>query len=169
MPLWWTVSDSEPGPFNRSQARNRAVAHAKEKGAKIIVLSDADTIPEAGPLERAIQLTREDGKPRLPYDRYYLLNKAETEKFVAGDWFDLRASWVYPSVSGVSVLSVDWFMDNQYDERYVNWGHEDNDFAARAQFERVSGNVYAMWHTPDERGSATDANLKLYKETYGLD
>jgi len=167
-PMRTFLGDSRSDTFSRAQAINNAVLEAYREGYTTVIINDADTIPEKDPLELAVKLTELDGKPRLPYHKYYLLNQQETYKFVRGAWFDLRASWVYPSVSGVMVINTPWFeAKGGFDTRYVGWGHEDSDFAALAQFERVQGTVYSMWHPQSERGEQTEANHRLYKEKYG--
>lgn len=160
------TADSDPGPFSRSQAINRAVARAYDAGHATIVISDADTLVQAGPLARAVDLTSRDGKSRLPYDKYILMTQGQTNLFVhtgsvTGDVYE-------GACSGVLVVRVDTFYQiGQFDERYLGWGYEDIDFAIRAQFERVPGTCWGMYHEPDERAELTAANKLLLKETHG--
>lgn len=172
MPLRTFLGDSDSEPFSRAQAINHAAWVAYRAGCSIAVINDADTIPELVPLLNAIEQTRKDREPRLPYDTYYLLNARESARFIRGDWFDLRATRKYPSVSGILVVDLDWFTSedefNGFDPRYVGWGHEDNDWAARAQPRRVLGSVYALHHEAERGGPATEANHLIYKDTYGV-
>jgi hypothetical protein len=162
----FTADSDEDKPFSRSQAINRAVALAFEAGHGTIVISDADTLVQAGPLARAVDMTSRDGKSRLPYDKYILMTQGQTNLYVhtgrvTGDVYE-------GACSGVLVVRVDTFYQlGQFDERYVGWGYEDIDFAVRAQFERVPGTCWGMYHEPDERAELTAANKALLRDTHG--
>jgi len=99
-----------------------------------------------------------DRKSRLPYDKYILMTKLQTDLFihrgrVTGDEY-------VGACSGVLVIHREtWDLLGGFDERYVGWGAEDVEFAIRHQFERVPGTCWGMWHPPAERGALTQANM----------
>jgi len=171
--LGYTVyfADSDPGEFSRAQAANKAVAQALAEGHDVVVVNDADTISTPSSLRNAIDRTRLDGRPRLPYDKYVLMDQPQTESYLKSPvWSNLPDEPEYVgSVSGVLVFRSDSWLDiGGFDERYRGWGHEDNDMAARAGFDRVPGRVWSLYHQPDDRSVSDPRNLRIYRETYGL-
>lgn len=159
--------DSTGPVFSRAQAINRAVRAAEAVDARVVIINDADTLPSQASLVKAVGLTLRDGKPRLPYDRYYLMDAQKTKDYLDVGLLPTRG--VYEgAVSGCLVVDVNHFWEvGGFDEDYVGWGHEDSDFAARIQFERIPGSVYSLWHPQAPRDAYAELNAKRYQERWG--
>lgn len=165
VPIFFADSDPDQ-EFSRAQAINRAVADAAAAGHGLFVINDADTLPEYLALYEAITLTDKDGKPRLPYDKYVLMDANQTALFRHSG--ELPDGPVYDNAcSGVQVFRLDsWLVLGGYDERYRGWGHEDSDLGVRAQFERVPGRIWSLWHEPDDRSVSGPRNLEIFNSTH---
>ena len=158
--------ESDPGEFSRSQAANRAVGQALDAGHDVVVVNDADTISTRRSLLTAIELTREDGEPRLPYDEYVLMDQAQTDLYSVTGLLPNGPTYDN-ACSGVLVFRADsWREIGGFDERYRGWGHEDSDMGVRAQFARVPGRVWSLWHEPDDRSVSNPRNLKIFNDTH---
>lgn len=167
---WWSrhapgvelcIADSDPDqPFNRSQARNRAV---QESTKSYLLIADADSVVEPPALFLASRFILEDDKRWiLPYETYYNLE----EEFSSSVWVrgeallndDVKYEHKIPSpisppaVSGLLVMSRRVFDEaGGYDERFMGWGWEDNAFALAltalgGPLLRLPGNCYHLWH-----------------------
>lgn len=150
---WWVnygfnviTGDSDHETFNLSAARNRAVAKAT---SNIVVVADADTVPDAKALDTAIYACRRHGGVWWPFDTYTYL--ADSVK--PGDNLEnAPTEHVYPnSVGGLFViLRADYWRLGGFDERFDRWGHEDRAWelvvTELSSFHRVPGTVYAFNH-----------------------
>lgn len=118
--------DSKPGePFNLAQARNRCVEQAP---ARVVVLSDADVIPERRPLLAAIAAARTSNRAQLPYTLYRPLTERGTNAVANGVPITAAeyALQMRGAVSGVQVTRADiWHSHGGQDERFRGWGFED--------------------------------------------
>ena len=150
--------DSGHTPFSRAGSRNEGVRQATVAGADIVVLCDADTLPEAEPLHAAIEAAT-DGRLHLPYTWYQGLSRSGTAAYFAGVpaadcATDLAHEW---ATGGVLVIQPDaWWAMGGMDERYVGWGFEDA--AARVCADALlgptvkhAGAITHLWH-PQESG-----------------
>src|SRR5690606_42077671 len=77
-------ADSGHTPFSRAGSRNHGAALAMAAGAVVIVVGDADTIPEPGPLHAAIGQAATDGRLHTPYTRFLGLTAHGTRDHLAG-------------------------------------------------------------------------------------
>lgn len=162
------TSDSEGPVFSRSRAINRTVIRAFEAGHEVAVINDADTLCGTLPLHSAIAKTSTDKKSRLPYDKYILMDQAQTNRYV--NTHEVTGGAYEGACSGILVVHRDtWYKLGGFDERYIGWGYEDIDFAIRHQFEREHGTCWGMWHPPEDRSESAPANLRLLRDTYGED
>ena len=156
--LPYVLADSDGPVFSRAQAINRAVNRAFADGHEVVVINDADTLCDPESLGVAVWLTAGDKQSRLPYSKYILMTQGQTNLYlatgtVAGDEY-------LGACSGVLVVHKDtWNELGGFDERYIGWGAEDVEFAIRHQFERIPGTCWGLYHTPDERGALTQANM----------
>lgn len=149
-----TLHDSGHDPFNRAASRNLAM-----RDADVVVVSDADTYVEAGPLEQAIRAARTSGRVHLPYTQY-LHRRAD------GSTLDLSAfAW-----SGVLVATPrTWWSIGGQDERFDCWSPED--YAFRFAHEtllgpmpRHEGMAIALDHDADRGGDEqTERTTALYQ------
>lgn len=141
------------GEFSRARVRNEAVRRA---GKGVVVLCDADTLPEPGPLRDAIAGAA-DGRLHLPYTRYRALSPEGTLAVYARGADPLHAPVTEESmrpIGGVWVISVDaWWAAGGMDEAFVGWGFEDDAFFTAANTllgdtVRHEGVITHLHHTP---------------------
>src|ERR1044072_2142658 len=84
--------DSEQGkPFSRAQARNRAASYAELVGADVVVIADADIIPELSSLNKAIPDPRA-GPLQLPYTHYRALSRTSPHESLRNSAMDLSTA-----------------------------------------------------------------------------
>lgn len=146
------VADSGHDPFNRSASYNLAARRATDDGCDILVFAVADLLLD-GDLPAVVEQAAEDGRAHIAYTHYRGLSRPATEMFHRG--FPLhRCPPVYVTdgaVGGFLVMRPDVYWSiGGHDEGYVGWGHEDVDFAVRANLVRHPGTIYALWHEEDD-------------------
>lgn len=172
MGLHIVTAESDPDkPFNRPQARNRVVSLAPPG---IVVIADADTIPERGAVEEAIATVQ--GEVIWPFDWY---------RIVPGEYVDVSDLKAAPTITGpmaagpnctggVWVMRTDtyWRLGGQ-DERFKRWGGEDSAFIAAAATltgaRRIRAECVAFDHVMDNgeyRTPDVDPKLKPLEEAY---
>ena len=153
------VADTPHVPFNRSAARNEAVRQA---GAGVVVVCDADSLPERDSLEAAITAAA-DGVLHLPYTIFQGLTREHT---LAALLQGAPLSGPKPllqttnSVGGCFVIEHDaYFAAGGQDEGFIGWGGEDVAFrhacdALLGPTVRHDGVLYGLWH-PSEMDRAS--------------
>lgn len=170
--------DSGDDVFNLAQSRNLGVASASDPDA-VVVVNDADTIPESASLRAAIAAASRSGLVHLPYSEYRWLGAAGMAQFGAGlpiekCVFDL----VRGACSGVYVTTPrSWLRHGGQDERFRGWGYEDAAWYLAHETllgevpRRHPGRVFALHHVAEPRsGPQFDANAELmarYREASG--
>ena len=159
--------DSGDPVFNLAQCRNLGVELADDD---VVVIGDADTIPELEPLLSAIDGARSSALVHLPYTRYHWLGATGTAQFAAGGALaDSDHELVMGACSGVYVAAPEtWRSHGGQDERFRGWGFEDAAWYLAHQTilgsppVRHEGRVYALHHTAEQReGPQYDANAAL--------
>ena len=170
--------DSGDDPFNLALCRNLAVAGLDDPDA-VIVLNDADTLPEPGPLREAVEAAKSSGRVHLPYTAYHWFGAEGSAQFAAGiPPKDCDFELVVGACSGVYVTTRrTWEAHGGQDERFQGWGFEDAAwYIAHSTMlgeppVRHEGRVYALHHLAAERaGTHYDANAALmarYREASG--
>lgn len=157
--------DSGHTPFSRAGSRNEGVRLAQIAGADVVVICDADTLPESEPLHAAIE-TATDGRLHLPYTWYRGLSQRGTIDYLAGTAaagcpVDLEHEW---ATGGVLVIQpASWWAMGGMDERMIGWGFEDA--AARICADallgptiRHNGTITHLWH-PSEVGHGSPQHV----------
>jgi hypothetical protein len=150
--------DSGHTPFSRAGSRNEGVRQAQAAGADVVVLCDADTLPEPEPLHAAIAGAT-DGVLHLPYTWYRGLSQRGTQDYLAGTPAadcptDLAHAW---ATGGVLVIRPDaWWQAGGMDEGFTGWGFEDAAFRTAADAllgpaVKHDGTITHLWH-PLESG-----------------
>ncbi|MFE1170468.1 glycosyltransferase [Nocardiopsis sp. NPDC058789] len=142
------------GEFSRARVRNEAVRRA---GSGVVVLCDADTLPEEGALRDAINGAAGDGRLHLPYTRYRALSPEGTLAVYARGVDPMDAPVEDESrrpIGGVWVISVDayWAVGGM-DEEFKGWGFEDDAFHTAAncllgETVRHEGTITHLHHKP---------------------
>ncbi len=164
--------DTDDTAFNLAAARNEGVRLLGDvHGVDVVVLADADTLPEQVPLKSAIWDCLETGMVHLPYTEYRSLREDGTAQYLAGARLrECNHLKINGAVSGVLVTTPDtWEAIGGQDERFRGWGYEDAAFAhahkliTGGELQRHKGHVYALHHesAPDKGSSLTAANLEL--------
>ncbi|MEV7692250.1 hypothetical protein AB0N73_02855 [Microbacterium sp. NPDC089189] len=170
--------DTGDDVFVLAACRNDAVRSAPADA--IVVLADADTLPEIGPLRQAIADARTSGVVHLPYTEYRWLGETGSAQHARGtaladcDYEQL----VIGACSGVYVTSpAAWWAHGGQDESFRGWGFEDAAWFLAHQTllgsepRRHEGRVYALHHAPEVRaGAGYDANaarMERYRAAEG--
>lgn len=155
--------------FNLSQARNLGVASVGDPD-DVVVIGDADTLPERDPLLAAIEGAAVSGRVHLPYDEYRWLGASGTAQFTAGAPLDeCDFELVRGACSGVYVTTCrTWVSHGGQDERFRGWGFEDAAwYVAHSTIlgeppRREAGRVFALHHVAQPReGEQYNANAAL--------
>lgn len=177
---WWQVNfpdwpvrtaDSGNDPFNRGASRNKA---ARNTSAQILVIADADTIPDAAAVATGVELVGADRAAWvIPYDglerdrsgRYYNLSEQATlrrlqfppdravtiaEPWDPDDYEHKLCSWA----GCLIVRRADYFAAGGYPE-FEEWGYEDDCFRTALEMvaghhQRVPGFCLHLWHPVTE-------------------
>jgi hypothetical protein len=140
-------------PYNRSQTLNAGAAIAR---SPLLVLHDNDMLCPAGYAAEALERKRE-GWDFLELKRFtFYLSEADTrDVFETGVVRTDVPSTIVQNLHGASIaVARDAYLDvGGFDESFVGWGGEDNEFWERAT---SRGRVYAfgflpfihLWHAP---------------------
>ncbi|GAB3602683.1 glycosyltransferase family protein [Microbacterium aureliae] len=163
--------DTDDDPFVLAACRNRAMAEAAPD--QVVVIGDADTLPEPAALREAIAAARDSPFVHLPYDEYRWLGREGSAQYAAGTpLVDCAHDLVEGACSGVYVATPrTWASHGGQDERFRGWGFEDAAwFLAHTTLlgappQRHAGRVYALHHIGEVRaGAAYDANAARMEE-----
>jgi hypothetical protein len=164
--------DTPHDPFCLAACRNRAIELAEQGGYDVVILADADTLPERAPLLAAIEGAATSGLVHLPYTEYRSLRADGTDQFRAGTRLEDCNHLTIPyATSGVYVTTpATWWACGGQDERMLGWGMEDVAWlvAHRALLGvepvRHDGCVYALHHeSAVKHGEQYERNVELYQ------
>ncbi|MEP6480648.1 MAG: hypothetical protein ABJA94_01430 [Rhodoglobus sp.] len=170
--------DSLDEIFNLAQCRNLGMA-AIDNPDEVVVINDADTIPERTSLTAALAAAADSGRVHLPYTEYHWLGAAGTAQFEAGGQLsDSEYELVRGACSGVYVSTPKtWASHGGQDERFRGWGFEDAAWYLAHETllgeppRRHPGTVFALHHDAQPRvGAQYDANAALmqrYRDAAG--
>ena len=160
--------DSRDDLFNLAQCRNLGIEESDPDG--VVVINDADTIPQREPLLAAVAAAQFSGLVHLPYTAYHWLGPAGTRQAEAGvPLADCEFELVHGACSGVYVTTPrTWLRHGGQDERFRGWGFEDAAwYIAHSTLlgeppRRHDGAVFALNHdTQPREGAQYDANAAL--------
>lgn len=161
--------DCDDELFNLARCRNLGI-DGIEDNAEVVVINDADTIPQLEPLLEAIAAAASSGLVHLPYTRYHWLGTPGTAQFTAGTSLEeCDFELVNGACSGVYVTTPSsWWSHGGQDERFRGWGFEDaawyvaHETLLEEAPRRHDGAVYALHHAAQAReGTQYDANAAL--------
>jgi hypothetical protein len=160
--------DTDDDVFVLAACRNRAIAAFDLD--EVVVVCDADTLPEPEPLRAAVAAARTSGLVHLPYTQYRWLGAGGDAQLRAGTPAEECVhDLVVGACSGVYVTTPrTWARHGGQDERFRGWGFEDaawylaHEALLGAPPVRHEGRVYALDHPIESRaGSRYDANAAL--------
>ena len=161
--------DCHDDVFNLAQARNLGVASVDDPDA-VVVIGDADTLPQRDALLAAIAGAADSGRVHLPYTEYRWLGASGTAQFTAGTPLEqTEFELVRGACSGVYVTTPrTWASHGGQDERFRGWGFEDAAWYLAHETilgeppRREEGLVFALHHVAQAReGEQYDANAAL--------
>lgn len=162
--------DSGHEIFNVSASRNLGMAIADDYD--VVIVNDADTIPEIDPLFFAIHQCVKTRLIHLPYTEYKFLSEKRTKKFISGVPLEECGSIIINyACSGVLVTTPEaWWRCGGQDEGFVGWGLEDYAFLLAHEtllsndFIRHEGKVYSFYHSPQTKsGENFEKNIKRFE------
>ncbi len=144
--------DTPDVPFNLAACRNSGVRSAA--GFDVVIINDADTIPERDALIEAIEACVDSGVVHLPYNEYRSLMEEGTADYLREEkLIDCHHMIVDGAVSGVFVTTPrTWWTHGGQDEAFRGWGYEDVAwFIAHTTIigkepQRHEGRVYSLHH-----------------------
>jgi hypothetical protein len=161
--------DSPDEVFNLARCRNLGMKTITDPH-DVVVINDADTVPELAPLLAAISAAATSGLVHLPYNEYRWLGAEGTAQYAAGVEAGVcDFTLVRGACSGVYVTTpATWWSHGGQDERFRGWGFEDaawnvaHETLLGAPPQRHEGRVFALHHEPQLReGPQYDANAEL--------
>lgn len=162
--------DTDHETFCLAACRNKAVRLAEAGGHDVVVLADADTLPEREPLLEAVEQARYSRFVHLPYTEYRSLRKdGTTQRLTGRPLEDCNHLVVDGACSGVYVTTpATWWAHGGQDERFLGWGGEDAAWYAAhtallgAEPARHEGRVYSLHHdSAVKEGDQYTANFAL--------
>lgn len=163
-------ADDNKEDFCLSGCRNIGVKSAEHSGANVVIINDADTIPEIEALQESIVAAHNDKYVHLPYTEYRALGLIGTREFKKGIALkDCGAFIVHGAVSGVYVTSPQtWWSHYGQDERFRGWGFEDaawytaHTVILGREPVRHEGKLYALNHrSANKKGPLFESNKNL--------
>jgi hypothetical protein len=158
--------DSPDTVFNLSRCRNVGIAGITDPD-QVVVINDADTLPELDALQRAIAAASTSGLVQLPYTEYHWLGAAGTAQYAAGTALaECDHELVRGACSGIYVTTpATWWAHGGQDEIFRGWGFEDAAwYLAHTALlgsapQRHGGRVFALHHEAQPRtGVQYEAN-----------
>ena len=122
----------EPGDvWLPSHSRNLGVRKAQEADCDIVILNDADTLPELSSLLEAARLAYSDGMVHNPYTLCKTFTYEDSQPYYAGQkqLHELRGMDHTTANGGIYVCRPEaWWKVGGMDEKFMQWGYEDSAF-----------------------------------------
>jgi hypothetical protein len=144
-----------PGEFwNASASRNDGVKKAQEAHCDVVILNDADTLPEIKPLLEAIEQCQTDGMIHNPYRLCKYFDMDMSLLIYSGiDKNILRHTYYTEANGGVWVCTPEtWWSVGGMDEKFKQWGGEDTAFELAhnvikgTKLIKHDGTIYCLGH-----------------------
>jgi hypothetical protein len=166
------LADRVSTTWHMSASRNDGVRQAEADECDIVVVNDADTIPQLEPLMESIEAALKDKYIHNPYTEYRILDDDGTEDFVSGiDLKSCRHRTYNRSCSGVYVCTPQsWWLVGGQDEKFIGWAPEDvamqraHKVIHGINFIKHDGIVFALGHDKQEKGINFKNGNALYEK-----
>lgn len=157
-----------PGVWNLAASRNDGVKRAQEAHCDVIIVNDADTIPEIDALMECIEKCQEDNLIHLPFTVVLYLPESQTDLYLSNKTTDgLQTNPYFFGVSGIYVCKPEtWWEVGGQDEKFVHWGGEDDAFAIahkivkKNHLVRHTGFIYSFGHVHQNKEPNYDINYQ---------
>lgn len=162
------TADSGHEKFNRAASRNRGVREAE---SRVVVVCDADTLPEAQALSEAVD-SAEDGRLHLPHTYFLSLSPEHTDAIIDRN-IGLRAMKpefvVNTAVGGCLVMTREAYLSVQQDEEFRTWGGEDVAFkfacdTLLGETVRHSGKMFGLWHPSEMKQDSLEYKQNMTRQ-----
>lgn len=170
------IYSDRPGEFwNAAASRNDGVKKAQEAGCDVVIINDADTIPEIEPLLEAIQSCQKGNMIHNPYSHCKVFSKEETFRHYDGMKLqDIYCTNVFTtSNGGVYVCTPEaWWSIGGMDEKFVQWGYEDSAFEVAhkiikgVKLVKHDGNIYSLKHQEQFHDKGYSENEEKNRQLY---
>lgn len=169
-------ADRPGDKWNAAASRNDGVKRAQEAHCDVIIINDADTLPEIEPLMEAIEQCKTDGLIHSPYTKCKYLDIEMSELYYSGrDIKLLKHTLFSPAKGGIWVCTPEaWWSVYGMDEKFQQWGPED---AALDISHRIikgvplvphEGYIYCLGHVPQIHDEGFHASHRFNVELYNL-
>jgi hypothetical protein len=167
-------ADRKGGVWNAAATRNDGVKRAQEAHCDVIIINDADTLPEIEPLMEAIEQCKTDGFVHSPYTKCKYIDIEMSELYYAGKDIKLLKHTLFsPATGGIWVFTPQaWWDVYGMDEKFEQWGPEDAAFDISHRIIKGvplvahEGYIYCLGHVPqihDEGfGPSHRKNMSIY-------
>jgi hypothetical protein len=147
-------ADRKGGVWNAAATRNDGVKRAQEAHCDVIIINDADTLPEIEPLLEAIEQCQKDGMIHNPYRQCKYFNIDMTKKIFDGWDIKSLAHRLYTEANGgIYVCTPEtWWSVGGMDEKFIQWGGEDTAMELAhtvikdSKFVKHDGDIYCLGH-----------------------
>lgn len=176
---WYKTYTGDSGdiPFRRGATRNYLVRVAESYKADVVVLCDADSLPEPGPLADAIRMAAEDNKIHFPFHQAWYMEQKVYARIEAGQSLEQLKSRIIDKCAtqgGCWVMTPQaWWACGGMDDRLIGWGGEDRAFLAASNTILGApvihhGILLCLPHLPDDHRWLHDdvVILNEYHERY---
>lgn len=159
-----------------SATRNLGVRKAQTDSCDIIIMNDADTIPNIRPLTESIKAAHGDHMIHNPYHEYAYIELEHTHLFFDEDVpLDSLPYQIIDSCAGTMVFKpAAWWMLGGSDEKFIKWGYEDtaqqlvHDVIHGCRFVKHFGTIYAFAHQQQDSWANPSKYLIYNKDLYNL-
>lgn len=161
-------------PFSRSWAFN---VGARAASGDLLVFHDNDMLIPTAYTEELVR-HHEAGYDVINLKRFvFYLDERQTERVFQGlDLQDVKTRVVVQNLEGGGSLAVDreaFFELGGFDEEFVGWGGEDNEFWERSHLRAVWSYGYLpivhLWHAPQpEKGDPGRSTMALLDRRTGI-
>ena len=166
----------KPGEFwSSSGSRNLGVKKAQEAQCDVIIINDADTIPEIKPLLEAIKACKQDNMVHNPYSHCKVFSEEETTRYFNGAELNKIYCQTISTLSngGIYVTTPEaWWSVGGQDEKFIQWGYEDTAFELAHQIIKGvplikhEGYIYSLYHKQQFHDNGYVENHFKNKEVY---
>jgi len=170
------IYSNKPGEFwNAAASRNDGVKRAQEAGCDVVIINDADTIPEIEPLLEAINFCQVGNMIHNPYSHCKVFSKEETFRFYDGMKLqDIHCRNVFTtSNGGVYVCTPEaWWSVGGMDEKFVQWGYEDSALEVAhiiikgTKLVKHLGHIYSLKHQEQFHDKGYTENEQKNRQLY---